>query len=82
MSEIVKFYLCSSLKKSNKEVELTKKAGAVERNGIERWLDRYRREGERSEEFVEIAISISCGEKRLRLDTTMLPLFLYSFCHM
>jgi hypothetical protein len=50
MSEIVRFYLCSSLKK-NKEVELTSQAGAVERNGIERWLDRYRREGERSEEL-------------------------------
>jgi hypothetical protein len=48
MSEIVRFYLCSSFKK-NKEVELTSQAGAVERNGIERWLDRYRREGERGE---------------------------------
>ena len=37
--------------KKNKEVELTSQAGAVERNGIERWLDRYRREGERSEEL-------------------------------
>jgi hypothetical protein len=35
--------------KKNKEVELTGQAGAVERNGIERWLDRYRREGERGE---------------------------------
>ena len=48
MSEIVRFYLCSSFKK-NKEVELTSQAGAVERNGIERWLDRYPREGERGE---------------------------------
>ncbi len=38
------------IKKNNKEVELTSQAGAVERNGIERWLDRYRREGERGEE--------------------------------
>jgi hypothetical protein len=52
MSEIVRFYLCSSLKNKNKnkEVELSSQAGAVERNEIERWLDRYRREGERGKE--------------------------------